>query len=218
MPERGEKPIVLTTRGGILTEKEVVGLDVRSAEAKLVDMEFTISAVDNNSGNVIIQANVDGQTALISMNETGFNCGRGPVTSSTGQAYCYDIEQVSQGLYLLYAVPFTSETEDDLSYIGAFIGRETNPDLLSSKGVTEYAGCFEFLLAAPTLGFSEQLSGPMGMNANFQSGVIDGYMKSELGSIGFDDMIAGNGFTGERSIVSMRIKACATLSVSTQRI
>ena len=208
----GSGPIVHTLRGVVLSRTELEeGTDVA---AKMADMEFTIYPDADDPSNFIITADVDGETALINFDETGFYCDEGAVTSSAGNQYCFAIQPISDELALVYA--FTDDffgergprrigpdifgSNSDV-VLAAWIGLETNPDLLAFKGLTEYYGMFGLAIGVDNEDILITDGGEIGMRADFSAGTIEGYMYGDDGGAEFEGEIAGNGFSANITAV-----------------
>ena len=203
IPGDGAGPVVHTLRGVVVSRTELVeGTDVA---AKMADMEFTIYPDAGDPNNFIITADVDGETALIDYRETGFYCDDGPVTSSTGNQYCFAIQPLSDDLALVYAFTESFFNEGPMrlgrdffnseAVMAAWIGLEANPDLLAFKGLTEYYGEFGLVIGVDNEDIMITDGGGIGMLADFSAGTIQGGMGGENGWAEFDGEIAGNGFS-----------------------
>ena len=199
----GAERLVHTLRGVVVSRTELEeGTDIA---AKMADMEFTIIPDAGDPENFIITADVDGETALINFRENGFYCDGGPVTSSAGNQYCFAIQPLSDDLALVYAftegffndgpMVFGPGFFDSEVVMAAWIGLETNPDLLAFKGLTEYYGEFGLVIGVDNEDIMITDGGDIGMLADFSAGTIQGGMGGENGWAEFDGEIAGNGFS-----------------------
>jgi hypothetical protein len=163
-------------------------------DAEVLDLTLTFTQTAEEG--VVIQANLDGETALIGDN----NC----FTSSTGQSYCIDFQYggfEGGNVVLVYSDGGVFDVDGVSTELAAWVGLETDPEWLAGKGVTFYEGSWYGILSSQELDFANLFEGEMGMQANFQTGDIEGKMFSNLEgpnlNAEFSGSISGNGFTAE---------------------
>jgi hypothetical protein len=196
-------PTALTLTGAVLRHSSDGGY----TEAEFANMEFTLYPVVDEEGprgrttyDLIVTADVNGETALFNLGDAGLACDEGPVMSSYGNNYCFDFYPVGDvlgedsDLVLMVGYP-AFESGDDSSYFAAWIGLEANPDLLAYKAQTFYGGGYMLSLGSDAFEGLETIGGEMQMMADFANGEVEGQMYADDGMAYFEGLIEGNGFS-----------------------
>jgi hypothetical protein len=129
--------------------------------------------------------------------------GRGK-RQKAGHRYCIDFQYggfEGGNVVLVYSDGGVFDVDGVSTELAAWVGLETDPEWLAGKGVTFYEGSWYGILSSQELDFANLFEGEMGMQANFQTGDIEGKMFSNLEgpnlNAEFSGSISGNGFTAE---------------------
>jgi hypothetical protein len=108
--------------------------------------------------------------------------GRGK-RQKAGHRYCIDFQYggfEGGNVVLVYSDGGVFDVDGVSTELAAWVGLETDPEWLAGKGVTFYEGSWYGILSSQELDFANLFEGEMGMQANFQTGDIEGKMFSNL--------------------------------------